>query len=75
MTGLVEVFFCVPMRARVAAADVAAGQAHAQMRPRALAEFRALLTLARRKRFGLNDVGREVLTRFGDRRGVRIAPT
>jgi hypothetical protein len=75
MTGVVEVFFCVPMRARVAAADVAAGQAHAQMRPRALAELRALLAFARRKRFGINDVGREVLARFGDHCGVRIAPT
>jgi len=75
MTGLVEVFFGVPMRARVATADVAAGQAHGQMCPRALAEFRALLTLARCKRFGLNDVGREVLAHFGDRCRVRIAPT
>jgi hypothetical protein len=75
MTGLVEMFGGVPVRARVAAADVPAGQTHPQVRPRGFPEFRALLAYARCQRLGLDDVGREVLACFGDRFGVRIAPT
>jgi hypothetical protein len=67
MTGLVEVFEGVPVRARIAAADVAAGQTHPQVRPRVLAKFRALPALAGGRRLGLNDLGREVFARFGDR--------
>ena len=75
MSGLVEVFGGVPVRARVAAANVAAGQTHPQVRPRTLAEFRALLALAGCQRLGVDDLCLEVLARFGDRCGVRIAPT
>jgi hypothetical protein len=46
MTGLVEVFEGVPVRARIATTDVAAGQTHPQVRPRVLAELRALLAFA-----------------------------
>jgi hypothetical protein len=75
MTGLVEVFEGVLVRARIAAADVAAGQTHPQVRPRVLAELRALLAFARCLGLGLHDVRGEVLARFGDHCGVRIAPT
>jgi hypothetical protein len=79
MSGSVEVREGVAVRARVAAADVAAGQTHAQMRPRVLSEFRALLAITRCQGLGFNPgsftVGREVLACFGDRCGVRIAPT
>jgi len=79
MSGLVKVREGVAVRARVTAADVAAGQTHAQMRPRILAEFRALLAIARSHGLGFNPgsftVGREVLACFWDRCGVRVAPT
>jgi hypothetical protein len=72
MTGRVEVFARVLMRARIAAADVAAGQAHAQVRPCTLAEFVALLAFAGRERFRLDpgfSFGGEMFACFGDRRG------
>jgi hypothetical protein len=79
MTGLVEVFEGVLVRARIAAADVAAGQTHPQVRPRVLAELRAVLAFARCLGLGLHPgsftVRGEVLARFGDHCGVRIAPT
>jgi hypothetical protein len=75
MTGLVEMFGGVPVRARVAAADVAARQTHPPVRPSSLAEFRALLAFAGCQRLGVSDLGREVLARFGDRFRVRLAPT
>jgi hypothetical protein len=78
MAGLVEMFGRMPVRARVAAANVAAGQTQPQMRPRTLAKFRASLAIAGRQRLGVNPapftVGREVLARLGDRCGARIAP-
>lgn len=58
MAGLMEVFVRVLVRARVAASDVAAGQAHAQVRPRILTELIALLAFAGCARLGLGDIGR-----------------
>jgi hypothetical protein len=78
MIGRVEMFARVLMRARIAAADVAAGQAHAQVRPSALAELVALLTFAGSERFRLNpgfSVGGEMLADFGDRRGGGLTAT
>jgi hypothetical protein len=75
MTGLVEVFQGVPVRARIATTDAAAGQTHPQVRPGVLAKFRAPLAFARCLRLGLHDLRGEVLARFGDHCGVRIAPT
>jgi len=73
MAGLVEVLVCVLVRARVAASDMAAGQAHAQVRPRRLTELVALLAFARRAGLRLDDIGRKVLACVGDRRGIRFA--
>jgi hypothetical protein len=59
------------MRARIAAADVAAGQAHAQVRPCTLVELVALLAFAGRESFRLDPgfgVGGEMFACFGDRR-------
>jgi hypothetical protein len=67
-----EMFARVLMWARIAAADMAAGQAHPQVRPCSLAELVALLAFARRERFRLDpgfSVGGEMLACFGDRRG------
>ena len=75
MTGLVEVFAGVPVRARIAAADMAAGQAHPQVRPRALAELPATLAFAGCQRLGVDDVRGEVLARFRDRSGALDALT
>ena len=77
MTGRVEVFARMLVWARIAAADMAARQAHAQVRPRVLTELVALLAFAGRERFRLDRglrVGGEVFACFGDRRGVGIAP-
>jgi hypothetical protein len=72
VTGRVEMFAGVLMRARITAADVAAGQAHAQVSPRTLAELVALLAFAGRERFrldpGFSVVGK-MFAGFGDRRG------
>ncbi len=57
----------------ITAPDVAARQAHAQVRPRALAERFAPLTFAGRQRLGLNRglcIGGEVFACVGDRWGV-----
>jgi hypothetical protein len=70
-----EMFARVLMWTRVATPDVAAGQAHPQVRPRVLAVLGALLAFARGERFGFGPgccgVG-EVFARFGDRRGAGI---
>jgi hypothetical protein len=75
MTGLVEVFAGVPVRARVAAADVSTGQTLPQVRPGVLAVLFAFLAVARRARFGFGGIGRglEVFTRSGDRGRVCVA--
>ena len=75
MTGRMEMFDRVLVRARIAAADVAAGQAHPQVRPRVLAVLVALLAFAGGERFGFGPgcCGvREVFACFGDRRGAGI---
>ena len=72
MTGGMEMFARMLVRTRIAAPDVAARQAHAQVRPRVLAVLVALLTFARRERFRLDlgcNVGREVFACVGDRCG------
>ena len=77
MTGRVEMFARMLVWARIAAADVAARQAHAQVRPRVLTVLVALLAFAGRERFRLDrgcGVGGEVFACIGDRRGVGIAP-
>ncbi len=75
MTGLVEVFAGMPMRARVAASDVPTGQTHAQMGPGVSAVLFAVLTVPRCAWSGLVGIfrGLEVFTRYGDRRCTRIA--
>jgi hypothetical protein len=69
MTGGMEMFARMLVRARIAASDVAARQAHAQVCPRVLAVLVALLTFARRERFrfhlGCNG-GREMFACIGD---------
>jgi hypothetical protein len=61
--------------ARIAAPDVATRQAHAQVCPRSLTEFLALLAFAGRQRLrldpGFSDGG-EVFACFGDRRGAVV---
>ena len=52
MAGLAKVFAGVLVWARIAAADVAAGQAHPQMRPGVLAQLGAVLALPGGKRLG-----------------------
>jgi len=76
MTCRMEVFARVLMGARITAPDVAAGQAHPQVRPRALTVLVALLAFARREWFRLNrgcSVGGEVFACIGDRCGADIA--
>jgi hypothetical protein len=72
-----EMFARVSVWARIAAADMAAGQAHTQVRPRSLTEFVALLAFAGGERFrlagGCSSDG-EVFACSGDRRRVGIAP-
>jgi hypothetical protein len=78
MTCRVEMFARVLMGARVTAPDVAAGQAHPQVRPRVLAVLVALLAFAwgERFRFGPGCSGRsEVFACIGDRHGAGIAAT
>jgi hypothetical protein len=77
MTGRVEMFARMLMRARIAASDVAARQTHAQVRPRRLTELVALLTFARSERLRLNPglrIGREVFACIGDRWGIGVIP-
>jgi hypothetical protein len=77
MTCGMEMFARMLMRTGIAAPDVAARQAHAQVRPRALTELVALLAFAGCERVGLNRglrVGREVFACIGDRYGVCVIP-
>jgi hypothetical protein len=72
----VEMFARMLVWARIAAPDVAACQAHAQVRPRRLTELVALLAFAGRQWFRLDSglrAGEQVFACFGDRRGVGIA--
>jgi hypothetical protein len=73
MAGLMEVNVCMLVRARVAASDVAAGQAHAQVRPRILPELVARLAFAGCARLRFSDIGRQVVACFGDRRVILFA--
>jgi hypothetical protein len=77
MAGGVEVFARVLVWAGIAASNVAARQAHAQVRPRALPEQIAALAFAGGQRVGLRwglRVGDQVFARIGDRRRAGIAP-
>jgi hypothetical protein len=76
MTGRVEMFARMLVWTRITAPDMAAHQAHAQVRPCTLAELVALLAFARRERFRLDlglRVGGEVFACFEDRRGACVA--
>ena len=76
MTGRVEMFARMLVWTRIAAPDMAAHQAHAQVRPCTLAELVALLAFAGRKWFRLDlglRVGGEVFACFEDRRGAGVA--
>ncbi len=79
MTGLREVFAGVLVWAGIAASDVPTCQAHAQVRPRVLTVFFAVLAMSRRARIRLGGINRgfEVFAcfgglRFGDLRGFRL---
>ena len=77
MTGGMKMFARVLVWAGIAAPDVAARQAHAQVRPRVLTEFVALLAFAGCERLRLNPglrIGREVFACIGDRWGVGVVP-
>ena len=77
MAGRVEMFARVFVWTRIAAADVAARQAHTQVCPRGLTEFVTPLTFAGGKRFRLTrgcSGGGEVFACSGHRWGVGIAP-
>jgi hypothetical protein len=70
-----EMFARVLMRARITTPDVAAGQAHPQVRPRVFAVLVALLAFAGGEwfRFGPGCSGHgEVFACFGDRREAGI---
>ncbi len=69
MAGRGEVFAGVPVRAGVAAADVATRQAHPQVRPCVDAVLFAVLAVPRRSRFGLGGINRglEVFAGVRDR--------
>ena len=75
MTCRMEMFARVLMRARITTPDVAAGQAHPQVRPRVLAVLVALPAFAGGQwfRFGTGCCGLgKVFACFGDRREARI---
>jgi len=77
MTCGMEMFARMLVRTGIAARDVAARQAHAQVRPCVLTEFVALLAFAGCERVRLDRglrVGREVFTCIGDRWGVGVIP-
>jgi hypothetical protein len=77
MTCGMEMFARMLVWAGVAAPDVAARQAHAQVRPRGLTELVALLAFAGCERVRLHRgtlVGCAVFTRIGDRHGVGVIP-
>jgi len=76
MSGRVEMFARMPVWARIAAPDVAACQAHAQVCPRRLAELVALLAFAACQWFRLDagfSGGGEVFACAGDRCGAGVA--
>jgi hypothetical protein len=71
-----EMFARVLMGARITAPDVAAGQAHPQVRPRILTVLVALLAFAGRDWFRLEpgcSIDGEVFACFGHRCGADIA--
>jgi hypothetical protein len=71
-----EMFARVLMGARITAPDVAAGQAHPQVRPRILTVLVALLAFAGRDWFRVEpgcSIGGEVFACSGDRCGADIA--
>jgi hypothetical protein len=75
MTGRMEMFDRMLMRARITAADVAARQAHAQVRPRSLTVLVALLTFCRRVGVRLDpgcSLGGEMFACLGDRHGAGV---
>jgi hypothetical protein len=74
MTCRMEMFARVLMRARVTTPDVAAGQAHPQVRPRVLAVLVALPAFAGGEWFwfGPGCCLGEVFACLGDRRGAGI---
>jgi hypothetical protein len=77
MTCGMEMFARMLVRTGIAAPDVAARQAHAQVRPRVLTEFVALLAFAGCERLRLNPglrIGREVFACIGDRWGIGVIP-
>ena len=77
MTCGMEMFARMLVRTGIAARDVAARQAHAQVRPCVLTEFVALLAFAGCERVRLDRglrAGREVFTCIGDRWGVGVIP-
>ncbi|OCB11219.1 hypothetical protein A5722_26070 [Mycobacterium vulneris] len=72
MTRLLKVLGGMLMRTRVTATDVAARQAHPQMRPVVLAEFFAVLALPGGQRLRLVDCRIEVFA--GTRRRTVLTP-
>jgi len=77
MAGGMEVFARVLMWAGIAAADVPARQAHAQVCPRALTELVAFLAFARGQRLRVQRglcIGGKVFACIGDRWGVGVIP-
>jgi hypothetical protein len=77
MTAGVEMFARMLVRARIAAPDVAAGQTHAQVRPRTLTDLFALLAFAGCQRFRLGRglrIGGQVFACVEDRWGVGNIP-
>jgi hypothetical protein len=75
MTGGMEMFARMLVWAGIAAPDVAARQAHAQVRPRGLSELVALLAFAGCQGFRIDRglrVGGEVFACFGDGWGVGV---
>jgi hypothetical protein len=71
MTGLLEVFAGVAVRAGIAAPDMTTGEAHAQVRPPVATVPFAVLAMSRSSRNRLRDINRglEVFACFGDRGG------
>jgi hypothetical protein len=75
MARAVEVFARVLVWAGITAPDVAARQAHAQVRPRRLTELVALLAFAGRQWLGVGFIGGgQVFACIGDRRRAGVAP-
>ena len=77
MAGGMEMFARMLMWAGIAAPDMAARQAHAQVCPRGFTELVALLAFAGCERLGLDlglRVGGEVFACIGDRWGIGVIP-